>query len=219
MLFFYIFLLFILFIIYSSYNKNVIHSFFKYILFYFNYKVDNNINEIIENLPNKVIFISSHTSIYDFIVGMCFYYAYFHYKYSIYILMKKEFEKYLKNIMYLFDRKIKLISVKPVQNSGLTQQIIENIRDSNDNFLMFIAPEGTRKCTDTLRSGYWVISKELNIPVVYIGIDFALKTITIENKRNVMENWENEQLEFIKTCKKYIPMYPDRCYWTKDYYN
>lgn len=199
------------------YDNNGFSQVFKKILKYLDYEVDNDIENEINNLPNKIIVISSHTSIYDFIIGIMFYYGYLRNKYDTYILMKKEFEKITKPFLYLFDQKIKLISVNKDHKNGLTNQICNSLK-YKDNYILYMAPEGTRKCTNNIRTGYWVISKKLDLDIVYIGIDFSAKTISLEKNRKPNEEWEDEKNEFIKSSKKYIPMYPDRCYWTKDFY-
>lgn len=198
------------------YNKYFNRSISKKILELLDYNVDI-IN--IDNLPNKLVIIGSHTSIYDFIIGTLFYYAYLHNKYEAHILMKKEFESLCSPLLMFFDKKFKLISVSSKKKTeiGLTDQIC-NTLEKKDNYLLFLAPEGTRKCTENLRSGYWYISKKLNIDVCYLGIDYETKSIMLENNRKVSDTWENEQDEFIKSCKKYVPLYPERCYWTRNFY-
>lgn len=214
---YYLLISYFFFIVIYFYKKDGLTSLFRYILKYLNYEVDNDVEYEIKQFPSKILIISSHTSIYDFIIGIIFYYGYLRKKYNTYILMKKDFEKITKNLLYYFDKKIKLISVLPNKNQGLTNQICE-ILENKDNYILYVAPEGTRSCTKELRKGYWVISKKLDIDVVYIGIDFSDKRISIEKNRKVMDEWEDEQIEFIKSCKKYVPLYPERCYWTKDYY-
>lgn len=218
MLFIY-YLLFGYFLYISNYlyNQNGLMHISRKILKICNYKIDIDIEDDIEQLPSKVLIISSHTSIYDFIIGMLFYYGYLRKKYNTYVLMKKSFERIVKPFLHLVENKVKLISVNQNKKMGLTDQIYENLKDK-DNYMLYIAPEGTRKCTDNIKSGYWILSKKLNIDIVYWGIDFNLKTISIEKNRKVKEDWEDEKYEFIKNCKKYIPLYPDRCYWTKDFY-
>jgi len=218
MLFIY-YLLFGYFLYISNYlyNQNGLMHISRKILKLCNYKIDIDIEDDIEQLPSKVLIISSHTSIYDFIIGMLFYYGYLRKKYNTYVLMKKSFERMVKPFLHLVENKVKLISVNQNKKMGLTDQIYENLKDK-DNYMLYIAPEGTRKCTDNIKSGYWILSKKLNIDIVYWGIDFNLKNISIEKNRKVKEDWEDEKYEFIKNCKKYIPLYPDRCYWTKDFY-
>ena len=84
--------------------------------------------------------------------------------------MKKLFESMVSPFLLFIDNKVKIISVDKTKN-GLTTKIIETLK-TKDNYLIFIAPEGTRKITQTLRKGYWIIAKELNIDVIYVGIDF-----------------------------------------------
>jgi hypothetical protein len=219
--------IFIIFIFFNSllatlyyYKKNfnnidnVIKYLFRSILKFIGYNVEPfNLDEY----PSKLIIIGSHTSIYDFFIGTIIYYAYLHEKYDTYTLMKKEFEELTTPFLTYFDSKFKLISVD-TKEKGLADQICNNLKDK-DNFILFIAPEGTRKHTESLRSGYWVIAKTLNINVAYLGIDFSDRVVILEKSRNVKDLWEEEQQEFIKSCRKYIPLYPERCFWTKDFYD
>jgi 1-acyl-sn-glycerol-3-phosphate acyltransferase len=150
MYFLYIFFLFSLFYSYFKYSNNFRYSFLKKILLFFGYKIDN---IDIKKLPSKLIIIGSHTSIYDFFIGIIFYYAIMHKRYSTYVCMKHSFEIICKPILLLFDEKFKLISINTQKKGeGITSQICNKLRNE-DNYIIFIAPEGTRKCTETLRSG------------------------------------------------------------------
>ncbi len=211
--FYYLLLLNLLFVCLYIYNYCSISKICKFILNKFNFKIkfSSSFNH------TKLIMVSSHTSIYDFIIGVLFYYGYLHDKYNINILMKKDFEKMTTPLLKYFDNKINLISVTP-HKQGLTDSVCHYLKDKN-NYILYIAPEGTRKCTNQLKSGYWAIAKKLNIHIVYIGIDFMDKIIEFEPERLVAENWDDEKEMFIKSCRKYIPLYPERCYWTKDFYD
>jgi len=171
----------------------------------------------LDSLPSKLIIIGSHTSIYDFFIGALYYYAHLHQKYDSYILMKKNFEIITTPILSVIDKKFKLISVAK-NNNGLSRVIIDDLKNK-DNYVLFIAPEGTRKLTERIKSGYWFISKELDASIAYLGIDFNLKLINLENSRKPLLNWTEEEILFAKTCQKYTPLYPERCFWTKNYYD
>lgn len=69
---------------------------------------------------------------------------------------------------------IKLISVDKNKNNSITKNLSEKLKDEN-NYIIFIAPEGTRKCVENIKSGYWYISKSLNAYIAYLGIDFLIK--------------------------------------------
>ena len=205
-------ILFTLFIFYFLFY-NYYEIFFQFLIKMMGF----NVNIDIKNLPSKVIFISSHTSIYDFFIGMIIYYGYLHKKYKLYCLMKKIFESMVSPFLLFIDNKVNIISVDKTKN-GLTTKIIDTLK-TKDNYLIFIAPEGTRKINQTLRKGYWIIAKELNIDVVYVGIDFHKKYIQLEKNRKVDENWNVEQDNFIQEAIKYTPLYPEKFYWTKNYYD
>ena len=198
---FYIF--FLLFLVYNT-NKYV----HRFILYFLGFDIDL---KSIKNLTSKVILISSHTSVYDFFIGMFIYYGYMHNEYDNYILMKKEFEKYTAPFLNLVDTKLKLIEVEK-KKSGLVNQIIEQIR-YKDNYIIYISPEGTRKYIETLRSGYWAIAKELNLDVSFVGIDFYNKSITFEKPRKVEQYWEDEINNFKKISLTYRPLFPENCYF------
>jgi hypothetical protein len=137
--------------------------------------------------------------------------------------MKNTFEQMCRPLLQSFDKKFKIISVNSSsrntshKSEGLTEQICNQLKDK-DNYIIFISPEGTRKCTNKLRTGYWYIAKNLNINIIYLGIDYQSKEINMEKCRKPFETWEEEEDYFIKTCVKYTPLYPERCYWTKNYY-
>ena len=186
----------------------------KNILKFIGFSFDESLD--IYNLPSKLIIISSHTSIYDFFIGLLFYYTCLYKRYSANLVMKYTFEKYVSFLFNYIDKKFKLIGVYP-KKGGLTTQICNNLKNKDD-FILFLAPEGTRKYTETIHKGYWVIAKELDIHIIYLGIDFDKKSIAIEPFRKIKKEWEDEQTEFINSCKKYTPLYPERCHWTKDFY-
>ena len=212
-------IIFFYFLLYSFHSFQSYHKFISFIsnklLLLFGYKI--NIIDI-NKLPSKIIIIGSHTSIYDFLFGLLFYYAFLHERYSTYIFMKNSFEMICKPLLILFDKKFKLISVDTDKNKkGLTYQISDKLKNE-DNYVIFISPEGTRKCIEKIKSGYWYISKNLDIDILYLGIDYSLKTITIEDFRKPYEKWEEEEKYFIDCCIKYTPLYPECCFWTKNYY-
>ena len=221
MSFFYNFLLSYIFLTsFYFYRKNFISfdSFISYIFRLLLNFLDYKVNEFsLDNLPSKMIIIGSHTSIYDFIIGIIFYYGYLHKRYVTFILMKKDFERIVSPLLYFINNKVKFISVDKNKNNSITKNLTEKLKDEN-NYIIFIAPEGTRKCIENIKSGYWYISKSLNAYITYLGIDFYNKIIILEDSRLPYDSFDDEIDAFIKSCKKYVPMYPERCFWTKNFY-
>ena len=198
---------YILFILFAIYLFNDFNPFFyRLILKLIGFNIDQ---KIFEKLPNEFIFIGTHTSIIDFFIGKFIYYGYLHKKYSNYILMKEDFERYSSSFFNIFDKKLKFIAVEK-EKKGLTKKIIDNLK-YRSNYLLFISPEGTRKYTNELKSGYWVLSKELDIDIVFIGIDFYKKTFELEKPRKASFLWEQEKELFKKSAIKYQPLFPENC--------
>ena len=198
------FILYLLFFIYLLIEfKNYI---FRSLLYVLGFKIDL---DSFKDLPSKLILIGNHTSIYDFFISTAIYFSYFHQDYTNYVLMKDSFEFYTSPLFHYIDKKLKIISVNK-NKKGLTQQLVEELK-FKDNYILFIAPEGTRKYTDSIKSGYWVLSKELDIDIVFIGIDFYKKTFELEKPRKASFLWEQEKELFKKSAIKYQPLFPENC--------
>ena len=102
-----LFLFLFYFLFYNYYEK-----IFQFLLKIIGFKI----NITTKNLPSKIIFISSHTSIYDFFIGMIVYYGYLHKKYNLYCLMKKLFESIVSPFLLFIDNKVNIISVDKKKN-------------------------------------------------------------------------------------------------------
>ncbi|UUS56869.1 MULTISPECIES: 1-acyl-sn-glycerol-3-phosphate acyltransferase [unclassified Acinetobacter] len=71
------------------------------------------------------------------------------------------------------------VGVIPVQREnphGLTREITEIVQ-ATDQIWIGMAPEGTRKKADKIRSGFYYIAYEAQIPIVMFSFDYAKKTI------------------------------------------
>ena len=56
---------------------------------------------------------------------------------------------------------------------------IHNITEKYKGFMIAIAPEGTRKKVEKLKSGFLRIANETNSKIMMAGIDFSKKTIEL----------------------------------------
>jgi len=122
------------------------------------------------NLPKAVAIISPHTSNIDAWHGFT---ALLGLGIKITIFGKHTlFKTPLKPLL-------EWIGVIPVNRStqqGLTQQIIDFI-DTQDHIWVGMAPEGTRKQAESLRSGFYRIAVGAHIPIVMFSFDYDHKTI------------------------------------------
>jgi len=64
--------------------------------------------------------------------------------------------------------------VNRFSQQGVVEQVVE-IFMKKDEFAIALSPEGTRKKVDHLRTGFYHIAKNANIPILMVGLDFANK--------------------------------------------
>ncbi len=67
----------------------------------------------------------------------------------------------------------------PVDRSrpqGLVRTVVDIFR-KEPHFLLAITPEGTRKKVDKLRSGFYYIAREAQVPIVPVGLDYGKKLV------------------------------------------
>lgn len=63
------------------------------------------------------------------------------------------------------------------KSSNYVDSVVE-IYNQHDNFAICLAPEGTRKKVDKLRTGFYYIAKKAMVPIILIRFDYATKVIT-----------------------------------------
>ncbi len=117
-----------------------------------------------------IMIVAPHTSFWDFFVGVA--------ARSIFRLDTK----YLgKNELFRFPLGIflKWLGGYPVDRSnpaGMVESVVD-LYNSKDEFSIALAPEGTRKKVDKLKTGFWRIAKAANIPIVMVSFDFREKEV------------------------------------------
>jgi len=61
---------------------------------------------------------------------------------------------------------------------GMVEQVAA-LFAANDNFMLGLSPEGTRKRVDKLRTGFYHIAKKAGVPILPIGFDYENKQVVI----------------------------------------
>lgn len=155
------------------------------------------------NLPKAVAIISPHTSNIDAWHGFT---ALLGLGIKITIFGKHTlFKTPLKPLL-------EWIGVIPVNRStqqGLTQQIIDFI-DTQDQIWVGMAPEGTRKQAESLRSGFYRIAVGAHIPIVMFSFDYDHKTIYCLGVFQPTGNYEQDLEQILnRYVGKFSPKNPD----------
>jgi 1-acyl-sn-glycerol-3-phosphate acyltransferase len=125
-------------------------------------------------LPKKyIVAVAPHTSNWDFVVGIA--------ARSILRMQKTKFlaksQLFRRPFGWIFRR----LGGFPVERSSkhdMVKQVV-TLFNSHERFVLAIAPEGTRKKVDKLRTGFWYIAKAANVPIIPVGFDFRRKEVII----------------------------------------
>jgi 1-acyl-sn-glycerol-3-phosphate acyltransferase len=153
--------------------------------------------------PKKMVLIAGpHTSWRDLLVALA---ARNEMRFSqIKFLGKKElFSPPFGSIL----RKIGGIPVDRECNNGIVQQAVDQF-NNNDEFRLALSPEGTRKRVKRLRTGFYFIAKNANVPIVMVGLDFANKRVVISDPFFATDNQEKDFadiLSFFAPIRGYHP--------------
>jgi len=133
------------------------------------WKIDKNFPY---HLDKCVLIVAPHTSAWDFIVGL-----------AIRSVLHLEHVKYLgkdslfKGPFAFIFKNTGGFPVDRFNKHNLVDQVVE-LFNSHDKFVLALSPEGTRKKTERLRTGFYHIAKNAGVPIVMIGLDFGKKEVT-----------------------------------------
>ncbi|MFZ1806865.1 MAG: lysophospholipid acyltransferase family protein [Cyclobacteriaceae bacterium] len=139
------------------------------------------------DLKKYVIAVAPHTSNWDFLVGVA----------GRRILRINGKAKFLgKSSLFKppFGWVFRSMGGYPVDRSkshDMVDQVV-SIFDAHDEFVLAIAPEGTRKKVDKLRTGFYYIAKKANVPIVPVGFDFRKKEIIVADPMHLTESFEED---------------------------
>ena len=104
----------------------------------------------------------------------------------------------------------KMFGVLPVnrrESTGFVESVAQQYIEA-DKLKAILAPEGTRKYTPHLKSGYYYIAKTANIPIVAAGPNYQDKSYTFMPGRLAMDTYEEDEQDLIEFCKSIKGKYP-----------
>ncbi len=133
----------------------------------FGWKIKSNLNP---NLKKAVFVVAPHTSNWDFIVGLGV---------RTKLRMKAKFlgKKELFGFPHGFF--FRALGGYPVDRKG-SKNLVDKVVDifnEHESFMVAIAPEGTRKKVDALKSGFYFIAHKAKAVIILTRIDFPSKTV------------------------------------------
>lgn len=126
-----------------------------------------------QHLRKYIIAVAPHTSNWDFLVGVA----------ARSILRLKDARFLGKSQLFKrpFGWFFRWMGGYPVDRSGnhdLTD-VVAGYFHKHDDFVLAVAPEGTRKKVDKLKTGFYYIAKKASVPIVPVGFDYSRKRIVV----------------------------------------
>ncbi len=144
-----------------------------------------------------IIIAAPHTSNWDFFVGWGFRNIM---GFKSFFLIKKELIK-----IPLLGWFLSFIGAIPVdrKNKEKTKLLVEEVVklfQERDEFIITIAPEGTRGYTPKWKTGFYRIAHQTGVPIVKVGLDYKTKTVFFDNPYYTKGNMDEE----IEEMKNYF---------------
>lgn len=135
--------------------------------------------------PKKIYVVLSHTSNWDFPVGILMKGFYIH---DVSWIAKDSLFRWPFGYMF---RALGGIAVNRTRAKNFVGTMVD-LFNSKEVFSTSIAPEGTRKKVGKLKSGYYRIAKGASIPIIYTKFDWKNRIVDFAEPRMPAESWEEE---------------------------
>ena len=99
--------------------------------------------------------------------------------------------------------------VDRTKSANMVEAIID-VFNSNEEFILAISPEGTRKKVDKWKTGFYHIAKGANVPIIFNTFDFGKKEYLISDPYYLTDNMEKDFLFFHNFYKDVKGKHPDQ---------
>jgi 1-acyl-sn-glycerol-3-phosphate acyltransferase len=125
------------------------------------------------HLKKYVIIVGPHTSNWDFVIGLA-YRSLLGLSASKFLGKKELFQPPLGSLFL----KLGGIPVNRESKSNLVEDVARLFQE-NEEFILALSPEGTRSKVEKLKTGFYFIARQANVPIVMVGLDWKNKTAII----------------------------------------
>lgn len=124
-------------------------------------------------LKRYIVAVAPHTSNWDFVIGVQ--------ARSILYLQGAKFLGKSQLFKPPFGWFFRWLGGYPVDRSSshdMVHQVV-SIFNTHEKFVLAIAPEGTRKKVDRLKTGFYYIAKHAHVPIIPCGFDYEKKKVIV----------------------------------------
>ena len=124
-------------------------------------------------IKKYIVAIAPHTSNWDFVIGVM--------ARSITGIRKARFLGKSQLFAPPFGWFFRWLGGYPVDRNSshdVVNQVV-SIFDAHEEFILAIAPEGTRKKVSKLKTGFYYIALQAHVPIIPVGFDYEKKKVII----------------------------------------
>lgn len=138
------------------------------------------------HIPKYIIIVAPHTSNWDFVIGLA--YRNMLSMNRVRFLGKKELFKFPYGWIF---RSLGGIPVDRSKHANLVDQVVD-LFNRHEKFCIALAPEGTRKKVEKLKTGFYFIADKARVPIIMVGFDYVLKTVKFSAPFNTSGNVDSD---------------------------
>ncbi len=160
-------------------------------------------NQFPLNLKKYVVIVAPHTSWNDFPIGI---FTKTSYGIDVHYIAKHSLFK--PPFGFIF----KALGGTPVDRSKSTNMVeaIIDIFNKQENFILALSPEGTRKKLDKWKTGFYFVAKGAKVPIVMTRFDYASKSISIAQPFNTTDDIKSDFKHFHDFFKDVQGRFPEQ---------
>ncbi len=137
------------------------------------------------DIPKAVVIAAPHTSNWDFIIGIA---AKFELQLEVHWLGKHTL---FRKPFGSFFRRLGGIPVQRNSSHGIVEETVAAFRNQ-EQFLLGLSPEGTRKKVERWKTGFYRIAQGARVPIVPVAFDYSKKSIVIGKPLHPSESIETD---------------------------
>ena len=157
-----------------------------------------------DDLQKYIVIVAPHTASIDFIIGI-----------MVRSILRLNHVKYLgKSQLFKppFGFIFRWLGGTPVERTkynNLVEAVVAKF-DENEKFAIGLAPEGTRKKVNRIKTGFYHVARQAKIPIIMMGLDFGSKTIRIKPPFYPTDNALNDFKQIIEFFSSSTGKVPER---------
>ena len=148
--------------------------------------------KVVGQLPRKSKFVAAvapHTSNWDFVIAI-----------AVMLAMNLRIRFMGKKSLFIWPFKVILeswggIAIERNAKHGVVEQMVAQFQ-RNEQLILGIAPEGTRKKTAQWKRGFLHIAHQADVPVVPVSLDFSTKQLRFHQEIEISGDIESELASF-----------------------